>query len=225
MEVKIRAFDFVVAVHCESAETLAYLLPTLPRVEADADVVVEVDGTDVVSAVRLLDEAVVGRLREFSAVHAGVVEIGGKVVLLPGGTHAGKSTLVAELVARGATYFSDEYAVIDRAGAVHPYPRPLLMRQSGQEQQLPVLAQGAVGRQAAPVGWVLEMRYEGEWRVEQIPQSEGLLILLKNTPHVLSEQPGILERLGRASASGKCFTGRRGEAGAAAEKILALCLR
>jgi hypothetical protein len=230
VEIRIRAFDCVVAVRCECEETLrqldGYLLPSLPRVESDADVVVEVRvGEPVVVAVQLVDAAVVGRIREFVAVHAGVVGIGGKALLLPGPTHAGKSTLVAELVARGATYFSDEYAVIDVIGAVHPYPRPLLLRKSGVQEQLPSLAEGLVARDAAPMGWVIDIRYEreSEWRVQAVPQSEGLLVLLRNTPHVLAEQPRILEGLAKASGMGRCFRGMRGEAAAAAEKILELC--
>jgi hypothetical protein len=31
---------------------------------------------------------------------------------------------VAELVRAGATYYSDEFAVLDSRGRVHPFPRP-----------------------------------------------------------------------------------------------------
>jgi hypothetical protein len=75
------------------------------------------------------------------------------------------------------------------------------------------------------MGWVIDIRYEreSEWRVQAVPQSEGLLVLLRNTPHVLAEQPRILEGLAKASGMGRCFRGMRGEAAAAAEKILELC--
>jgi len=55
--------------------------------------------------------------------HAGVVGWRGRAVLIVGDSNAGKSTLVAELVRLGATYYSDEYAVIDDEGLVHPYAR------------------------------------------------------------------------------------------------------
>src|SRR5262249_36246454 len=61
-------------------------------------------------------------------VHAGVVAYQGRGILLPGRSFAGKSTLVRELVQAGAQYYSDEYAVLDADGAVHPYPRPLSIR-------------------------------------------------------------------------------------------------
>src|SRR5215211_2276681 len=54
-------------------------------------------------------------------VHAGVVAHRGHAVLIPGMTFSGKTTLVAELVRAGATYYSDEYAALDEDGLVHPY--------------------------------------------------------------------------------------------------------
>ena len=58
-------------------------------------------------------------------VHAGVVAVRGRAIVLPGTSYCGKTTLVAALVRAGATYFSDEFAVLDERGAVHPYPKPL----------------------------------------------------------------------------------------------------
>ncbi len=63
------------------------------------------------------------RARTGLFVHAGVVAWRGRAILIPGSSNAGKSTLVAELVRRGATYYSDEYAVIDEDGKVHAYVR------------------------------------------------------------------------------------------------------
>src|SRR5215213_192989 len=42
-------------------------------------------------------------------VHAGVVGWQGRAVVIPGRCFTGKTTLVAELVRAGATYYSDEY--------------------------------------------------------------------------------------------------------------------
>jgi hypothetical protein len=68
-----------------------------------------------------VDEAMVRRLSGLAAVHAGVVGWNGGAAILPGPSHAGKTTLVAELLRHGAVYFSDEYALIDAEGRVHPY--------------------------------------------------------------------------------------------------------
>ena len=66
--------------------------------------------------------------RAWLFVHAGVVAIGGRVLVIPGGTFTGKTTLVRALVAAGAVYYSDEYAVLDASGLVHAYPRPPSLR-------------------------------------------------------------------------------------------------
>jgi len=61
-------------------------------------------------------------------VHAGVVGWQDKAIVIPGRSFSGKSTLVAELVKVGASYYSDEYAVIDAHGYVHPFLKPLELR-------------------------------------------------------------------------------------------------
>ena len=68
-------------------------------------------------------------------VHAGVVGWKDRAILIPGLSHSGKTTLVDQLIRAGATYYSDEYAVLDARGRVHPYPRALGMRLPGSDQQ------------------------------------------------------------------------------------------
>lgn len=176
--------------------------------------------------IRVLDDTVVQHLTTLWAVHAGTVLWGGRALLLPGITHAGKSSLVAELLRRGATYFSDEYALIDAEGQVHPYPRPLLLR-NGSPEQFPVLAgecDAAIGDGPAPVGWILSLEYvaECDWSVAAVSQSEGVLTLLRNTPHVLAESPDMVGVFQRAVAGAACYAGRRPEAAAAVGEILRL---
>ena len=63
------------------------------------DVLVECDSQAlglVPALVKLLDVEVVRRLNTLRAVHAGAVLWDERVLLLPGATHAGKSSLVAE---------------------------------------------------------------------------------------------------------------------------------
>jgi serine kinase of HPr protein (carbohydrate metabolism regulator) len=59
-------------------------------------------------------------------VHAAVVEWRGRAIVMPGNSFAGKSTLATAFVRAGGTYYSDEYAVFDEQGRVHPYPRPIV---------------------------------------------------------------------------------------------------
>src|SRR5262249_55900586 len=101
-------------------------------------------------------------------VHAGVVGYRGRGILLPGRSFAGKSTLVRELVRAGAQYYSDEYAVLDSAGGVHPYARSLAIRNERGPgvTKHPVSALGArMAGGPIPVGLVVmsEFRSGGEW--------------------------------------------------------------
>ena len=63
-------------------------------------------------------------------IHAGVVGWSVHAIVMPGRTFTGESTLVEALVRRGAEYFSDEYAVLDRKGRFL----------SGGEQQMLAIA-------------------------------------------------------------------------------------
>ncbi|MEP7147984.1 MAG: hypothetical protein ABI857_03805, partial [Acidobacteriota bacterium] len=63
--------------------------------------------------------------RDCVFIHAGVVGWKGKAIVIPANSFQGKTTLVAELVKNGAEYYSDEYAILDEKGLVHPFPRDL----------------------------------------------------------------------------------------------------
>ena len=58
-------------------------------------------------------------------LHAGVVGWQGRAIVVPGRSFSGKTTLVREMIRLGATYYSDEFAVVDNSGLVHPFARPL----------------------------------------------------------------------------------------------------
>jgi len=251
---EVRAFDCNVRVAANCLETYIilerYIFPSLPR-RANAiykdDIFIQinrvadqfqlsVDGIMVSSAaqanilvpdlIRALDDVVIRHMTEFHAVHAGAVVLGEQALLLPGVTHAGKSSLVAELLRRGATYFSDEYALIDSEGRVHPYPRPLLLRNGSHEQSpwLPAECNAHTGESAVSVDWILSLEYSPEniWSVTAVCQSEALLILLRNTPHIWSESPNMVAAFQHAVSSAKCYVGRRPEADEAVSRILQL---
>jgi hypothetical protein len=59
----------------------------------------------------------------FCAVHASVVSWRGRAIVCPGRSMSGKTTLCAALVRAGAKYLSDEFALVDPSGLIHPYPR------------------------------------------------------------------------------------------------------
>lgn len=172
--------------------------------------------------VRALDDAVLARLPSWRVAHAGVVACDGRALLLPGRTHSGKSTLVAELVRRGAVYFSDEYALIDSEGLVHPYPRPMMLRNGGPESHVAPVAES--GTAAVPVGWIFGLTWQAGacWDPILLDQSQAVMLLLQNTPHVLAEAPELVRYFERAVAQAQTYTGCRPDSAEAASEMLRL---
>jgi len=176
---------------------------------------------------RVVDEMVVRSQTVFAVVHAGVVAHGGRAIILPGPSRSGKSTLVAGMVGEGAHYFSDEYALIDADGLVHAYPRPLLLRDASGEDRPPRLATemgGTVASEPLPVGLIVGLRHvpAAAPSLRATSQAEGMLLLLRNTPQALVDQPWILTPLSRAVRGAACYVGLREEAGEATTAILQL---
>ena len=150
-------------------------------------------------------------------VHAGVVGWQGKAIVIPGKTFTGKSTLVAELVRAGATYYSDEYAVFDSRGRVHPYPRPLAIRekQFDKPQKISLESLGAsIGTKPLPVGVVLVSEYKegARWRPRKISAGQGALALLANAVAARREPEKLMAILSQVVASATILKSSRGEA-------------
>jgi hypothetical protein len=158
-------------------------------------------------------------------VHAGVVGWKGQAIVIPGRSLSGKTTLVAELVRAGAVYYSDEYAVLDAEGRVHPYARPLAVREgAGLAQTRRTVEEfgGRAGRKALPVGLVVVSRYEqgGRWRPRRLSPGEGVLEMLANTVSARRAPARALTALSEVAARTVILAGARGEASHAAESIL-----
>jgi len=178
------------------------------------------------AAVKALDDAVVHRMQKLRAVHAGAVLIEGRVLLIPGSTHAGKSSLVAELLRRGASHFSDEYALIDNEGRTHSYPRPLLLRNGRPLQSLvlPEELNASFATDPAPVGWILAVDYVpgSAWDVQEMSQGDAVMTLLRNTPHEMARSPEMIDSFICVAGNAACYAGKRGDAVEAASHILDL---
>jgi hypothetical protein len=130
---------------------------------------------DLEFALAMLESYIRGSLalhaREHLFIAAGVVAIDGRLILLPGFGLTGKTTLVSALVNEGAEYYSDEYAVLDEDGLVHPYRTPL-----------PWSANGASGSpRPRPISAVVEATYRptAEWRPRRLSSGEGVLSLVQ----------------------------------------------
>jgi hypothetical protein len=150
-------------------------------------------------------------------VHAGVVGWKGQAIVIPGRSYSGKSTLVAELVRAGATYYSDEYAVLDSRGRVHPFSKPLELREEGEFRQTKVTVAelgGHSGTKPLPVGLVLMTRYKNgaRWRPRKLTAGKGVLELLFNTVSARRSPGRALATLQRVAAQADVLKGVRGDA-------------
>jgi hypothetical protein len=113
-----------------------------------------------------------------------VTEPAGGGVLLVGGPGAGKSTLAAALVSAGMAYLTDELAGIDlQAGAVAPYPKPLVL---DDDRLVPASSLGKVAAgPTAPVALVFP-RYQRGAGLTDVPLDPNwaLLALAAHAPNL-----------------------------------------
>src|SRR6266496_2080522 len=159
--------------------------------------------------------AEVARHRVF--VHAGVVGWKGRAIVIPGRSFSGKSTLVAELVKAGATYYSDEYAVFDSRGRVHPFAGPLQIREEGGSKQTKIDVRqlgGLAGSKPLPVGLVLVTKFKkgARWRPRNLSSGAGALELLSNTVSARRSPANALDAFDNVVAGAQIVKGARGEA-------------
>jgi hypothetical protein len=158
-------------------------------------------------------------------VHAGVVGWKNQAVVIPGMSFSGKTTLVSKLVQAGAKYYSDEYAVLDEHGLVHPFPRPLGMRRPNEFETSRTdvaLLGGVSGSRPLPVRLVISTKYRAgaRWRPRQLTRGRGVLELLANTVSARSQTHLALSTLPRALDHAEVLKGVRGEADEVVETIL-----
>jgi hypothetical protein len=151
-------------------------------------------------------------------IHAGAVGWRGKAIVIPGRSFSGKSTLTAELVKAGATYYSDEYAVLDEQGLVHHYARPLGIREDGDQEKAKRYSVetlgGRPGAKPLPVGLVVVSRYKpgARWRPRTLSAGEGALALLANTVSARREPENALAALNQVVSRATVLKSDRGEA-------------
>jgi hypothetical protein len=196
-------------------------------IDVEGDMTTEYCDADV--AVAVLER----RLRAYVAlnapdrifVHSGAVVSEGRAILIPGPSFSGKTTLVSELVRAGATYYSDEYAVLDESGLVHPYTKSLSMRLGADLHQTdqPVTEFGGeAGDKPAPVGLIVVTHYrpDAEWSPQRLTAGQGSLALLANTVPAQDRPKQALSAATAAVENATVLEGDRGEAAAIVDQLL-----
>jgi hypothetical protein len=150
-------------------------------------------------------------------IHAGVVGWKGEAIVIPSETFKGKTTLVTELVKFGCSYYSDEYAVLDENGLVHPFPKMISLRKiEGDFTQTDISAEefGTIGVEPIPVGLVLITEFDknAEWQPEQLSVGQGMLEIISHTLPIRYKPEFTLFVLNKLLSRAIIAKSKRGEA-------------
>jgi len=160
-------------------------------------------------------------------VHAGVVGWEGGAILFPARSFQGKSRMVAAMIALGAEYYSDEYAVLDEQGLVHPFPREITLRGIEHEyvdtEVSPASLGARIGIRPIPVSGVFLTKYEPDalWRPEELSLGIGVMEVLMHTIPFRANTVFSLKVLNNAFARAIIARSSRAEAALTARQILA----
>ena len=229
-------------IHRESASTAEYTVRHVAETIASAPdvplLVTQLHAWLDCEALRLLATTL-------TPIHAGVVGCDAGAIVLPASSGSGKTSLVAALIQRGARYYSDEVALIDGAGRVLPYPRPLFRRSDGQQRPVLATSLGArIGSGPLPIKSIVAVRYDPHetLTLRPIARAEAVLLLLRHAfvelpsgaaastsavrdgsermapPGGAAMWPALIHAADGASA----YTGARGDAAEVADRILSL---
>jgi hypothetical protein len=195
--------------------------PRLVRRFRDQDAAVKLDLLR-----SLLECRVVASAPLWVFVHAGVVEWRGRAILLPGRSRSGKTTLVAALLRAGAKYYSDELAVLDAAGRVYPWARPLRMRSPERPpQSLPAECFGERAEQSSlPVGLIVVATHRpgARWQPRALSRGQAVLALMRHTQAVRSRPDLTMRVLSRAVRGARAMASSRDEANTVAARVLSM---
>jgi len=159
-------------------------------------------------------------------LHAGAVSWKGKGILLPADSFQGKSTLVSELVQLGAEYYSDDFAILDHKGLVHPFPRAISMRMRGGDYKPyevdPSSIGAVIGDRPVPIGLVFLTKYRARarWQPRILSLGEGVLQTVPFTLPINRAPQRSLQVLNRVAQNAIIASSDRGDARRAATFLL-----
>lgn len=136
----------------------------------------------------------------------GVVELDGRAIVIAAPPGAGTTRLIEAFIRSGARYYSDQYAVVDGSGNVHPL-QPATRRRSGA----PIKAGGIV---------VTNYREGARFKPRMLSPGEAMLELLAITAPLRLRPRTAIARLRRLVDRAPVFKGVRGDADETAASIM-----
>ena len=153
---------------------------------------------------------------DFVFIHAGAVADAGRAIVVPGLSFTGKTTLVRALVDAGAVYYSDEFAVLDESGRVHPYPKRLTVRRPDEGADDYSIEQlgGVAGVEPMGIGLVIATSFRpgAVWQPQQLSTGAGALAMMENAVPARARPEQTLRVLKKALDGALILEGERGEA-------------
>jgi hypothetical protein len=178
--------------------------------------------------VEFLGAANASRNEKFIVLHAGAVSYNGFGIIFPADSYSGKSSLTAEFVKQGATYFSDEYAIISVDGLLHPFSKPISIREPGSWVQTDVDVTSFGGESAncaVSIGYVLftKFRKYARWRPENISKARAVFEMLPHSINGKNNPEFTIQVLQNATKKAKVLKSSRGESGRFVKDFLNSC--
>jgi hypothetical protein len=153
-------------------------------------------------------------------IHAGAVAWRDKGIIIPANSYDGKTTLTAEFAKLGAIYYSDEYAVINHAGELLPYPKTLSIRKPGEYDQTESTVEELGGIRAkigepVKVKLILFAKFDRatkKWKPQTLTPANAVMELLKHTFPVRTFPDIVVKNLHNLTKDSIILKGKRGEA-------------
>jgi len=144
------------------------------------------------------------------------------VLLLPGPSRQGKSTLTQALVRAGAGYLSDDMAILDSEGMVRAFGRPIRLRSDRGWVSAPT---PPASTRRLPPRWIVDVRFDpgapGR-SLSPITLGQASMTLLANAHAARVSPQQTPEHSAAASRMCRAWRGVRGDADEAAVGLLAM---
>ena len=155
-------------------------------------------------------------------IHAGAVAIDGRGIIVPGRSGRGKTSLVLALVGAGGVYFSDEYALLDHHGWLHPYARNPHVRIESGRRGIPTPISrftDRVGIEPVPIAGVVIAQYVpgSKWCPRTLDSRTCALEVIDNAVGARVRTPAVMDVAAAVARSAWCVDGMRSEPDEVAE--------
>jgi hypothetical protein len=197
----------------------------LERIDDDADVLCDrsIDaaiGWELVESELGLFAA--ERLDGLVAIHAAMLVLDGRAIVVPGPSHSGKTTLALAAIDAGITVASDEYALVDLAsGLVHGWPRPLRIRRGDGHIERRALPPS--GNRPVPVGMIAAIRYDPAGSpIAPIGRTDAAIAVLENCVCGASRPTHAFDAAVRITSASLAVAGCHTDATQALQQLLAM---